>query len=262
MRAELNVDLRSITAPDTAADRILDACHLARIVHVRAHPRLGLDREFWEGVVSRHGMQVPVDEDAVTGNPTGALWSDVEFDPAKPGIFRHSSSAQPLHTDGSYIDNPPEFVFLICNRAAPRGGITKFVDGIDLFYILSTKHTQLLSELLRTPLRFAKGGSIVEAPFLERLAGEVRLRWNYYALDRHLPEELRRLAEELQSVLLQLAAQRHTRDILLQAGDAVFFSDAQVLHGRDAFHAVRRGDRCLWKGGLALRSASPKSPPQ
>jgi alpha-ketoglutarate-dependent taurine dioxygenase len=262
MRAELIVDLRSITAPDTAADRILDACHLARIVHVHAHPILGLEREFWEGVVSHHGAQVSVDEDALTGQPTGALWSDVEFDPAKPGVFRHSSSAQPLHTDGSYIGHPPEFVFLICNRPAARGGATMFVDGIDLFDILSAEHPKLLRELIRTPLKFAKGGSVVETPFLERLPGEVRLRWNYYALDRHLPEELRHLAEDLQSVLLRLAVRRRTRKILLRAGDAVFFSDARVLHGRDAFHAKQRGDRCLWKGGLDPRSAPATSLPQ
>jgi len=256
MRAELTLDLRSVTVPDTVADRILDACQLARIIHVRAHPVLGLRRDFWQDIVTRHGMQVAVDENAVTGEPTGALWSDVEFDPQMAGVFRHSNSAQPLHTDGSYIGNPPEIVFLICHRAAVAGGTTRFVDGIDLVEILGREQPRLLSELTRTPLRFAKGGCVVEAPFIARVAGELTLRWNYFALDRHLSDSQRRLAEALQSVLLQLAVQSRTRGVLMQAGDAVFFADAQVLHGRDAFRASHRGDRCLWKGGLAFPPAS------
>lgn len=255
MRAQLTLDLRQVTAPEVLADRLLDALHLARIVHVCAHPELGLQRDFWEAVVTRHGLQVSVDENALTGEPTGALWSDVEFDPATPNVFRYSSSAQPLHTDGSYISDPPEFVFLICQRAAQMGGATVFLDGDDLFDMLSSEAPDLLRELIATPLRFMKGGGVVESPCLIGERTRLILRWNYYALDRGLSIAHRSLAGRLQSLLLAAMAQRRTRNLLLRPGEAVFFSDARVLHGREAFVAQRRGDRCLWKGGMGSQTA-------
>lgn len=259
MRAQISLDLRATMSPEMVADRVLDACQAARIVHVSAHPQLGLQREFWEAVITRHGLEVSVDEDATTGKPTGALWSDVEFNPAAQNFFRYSSSAQPLHTDGSYISEPPEFVFLICHRAAPIGGATVFVDGDDLFAILDQEAPELLQALLRTPLRFAKGNGVVEAPFLLLERDELILRWNYYALDRNLPTDVRELAVHLHSLLLDLMTQRRTRRYLLQPGEAVFFSDARVLHGREAFVAQRRGERCLWKGGLSSPSTLTSS---
>ena len=251
MRAHISLDLRATKSPEMVADRVLDACQAARIVHVRAHPQLGLQREFWEAVITRHGLEVSVDEVAATGEPTGALWSDVEFDPTAQNFFRYSSSPQPLHTDGSYISGPPEIVFLICHRAAPAGGATVFVDGEDLLGILHREAPDLLQALTQTSLRFEKGSSVVEAPFLVRKRDELILRWNYYALDRNLPADIRKLTARLHLALLSLMTQRRTLSHLLQPGEAVFFSDARVLHGREAFVAQHRGDRCLWKGGMS-----------
>jgi Taurine catabolism dioxygenase TauD, TfdA family len=252
----LSLDLRAMASPDAVADCLLDACQTARIVHVRTHPQAGLQREFWEAVITRHGLQVSVDENAATGEPTGALWSDVEFDPAAQRYFRHSNSAQPLHTDGSYIGRPPEVVFLICRRAATIGGATVFLDGEELFGILHTDAPDLLRALMHTPLRFEKGAGAVEAPFVTEHNGELSFRWNYYALDRNQSATALNLATRLQSLLLQLVAQRRTQDYLLRPTEAVFFSDASVLHGREAFIARQRGERCLWKGGLTAPAAS------
>ena len=40
------------------------------------------------------------------------------------------------------------------------------------------------------------------------------------------------------------------RAIRLEEGDAVFFRDDLLLHGRESFSADAFGDRRLWKGGL------------
>jgi Taurine catabolism dioxygenase TauD, TfdA family len=256
VRMPLSLDLRAMDSPDAVADRLLDACQTARIVHVRTHPQAGLQREFWEAVVTRHGLHVSVDENAATGEPTGALWSDVEFDPAAQNYFRHSNSAQPLHTDGSYIGRPPEVVFLICRRAANIGGATIFLDGEELFWILDTDAPDLLRALMRTPLRFEKGAGAVEAPFVTDHNGELLFRWNYYALDRSQSAAALDLARRLHLLLLELVAQGRTQGYLLRPTEAVFFSDARVLHGREAFIARQRGERCLWKGGLSAPTES------
>jgi alpha-ketoglutarate-dependent taurine dioxygenase len=254
MRAHLNLDLRDSMAAPQIAERLRNACRLARIVVVRARQDLGTRREFWNEVLDLCGERVPVDEDAATGDPTGALWSDVEFDPTRSNTFRHSSSAQPLHTDGSYIAAPPSTVFLICRRAAPRGGATVFLDGCDLVERLSVAAPELLADLLNMPLTFRKGGSDVESTAIVARPEGPLLRWNYYALRADLCPEQRRLAECFRSFLQELVERRAVHAVRLAPGDAVFFSDASVLHGREAFEAAQLSDRCLWKGGVHMHA--------
>jgi alpha-ketoglutarate-dependent taurine dioxygenase len=254
MRAQETLDLRTATSPQVVAERIFESSQRARVVYVRAHPLRGLERQFWEDVVSC-GARVAVDEDAITGAPTGALWSDVSFDPAHPHTFRHSSAAQPLHTDGSYIPSPPSTVFLICSRAARSGGATLFLDAMELVDGLYRDEPALLEALLTRHVRFKKGDNVVNATLIGEDACGWTLRWNYYALDPHIDAEARRVAERFHAHLARLTASGHGRALLLAPSDAVFFADSRVLHGREAFSATVRGERCLWKGGLRLHAS-------
>lgn len=253
MRFLQNLDLRDALSPRIVGAQIAAACRKARVVHVRANAEAGTRREFWDDALGFAGARVAVDEESDTGHPTGRLWSDVEFDPLKPNRFRHSCGAQPLHTDGSYVTDPPPIVFLVCKRPARIGGATIFLDGPELIHRLSSEQLQLFHSLTTEPIVFGKGGSAVESTVITHVSGAVLLRWNYYTLvpDHYSATAWLRI-EAFRQFLEEVTLRCVPFAIRLQTGEAVFFHDDRVMHGRTSFLAEAAGDRCLWKGGLRI----------
>jgi alpha-ketoglutarate-dependent taurine dioxygenase len=250
MDAVRQLDVRAVTSTSEVGAQIVQACLGARLVLVRTDPVLGCTREFWDSVLSGHAERATVDEEAETGRATGNIWSEVLFDPARRQTFRHSSSAQPLHTDGSYIAEPPPIVFLVCRQPAAAGGATLFLDGPDLIALLSRNDPAFTEQLTAEPVLFSKGGSEVESPIISS-AGSY-LRWNFYALSPQSTAKGRALAERFRSFLSEAKTRALIRSVRLCPGEAVFFHDSRVLHGRESFSANSAGDRCLWKGGLSI----------
>src|SRR6266550_2834871 len=78
--------------------------------------------EFYDNLSNEIGQWAAMDEDLQTGQKTGAKWIEIKYDPEFPNSYRHSSSRQPLHTDGSYESDAPEVSFFFCLRAARVGG--------------------------------------------------------------------------------------------------------------------------------------------
>jgi alpha-ketoglutarate-dependent taurine dioxygenase len=235
------------------AEEVATACKRARLVLVRTRTEAGARCEFWNELLNATGAErVSVDENPSSGEATDNLWSNVEFDPLRQDRFRHSSSAQPLHTDGSYVPASPSQVIMFCARAAPAGGATLFLDGVELEHVLAEERAPLLSALRERPMVFRKGGREVTSTVISHDASGPLLRWNYYALAADLDGTTRQLAEEFQSFLGEITRRSVPRAVRLERGDAVLFRDDRLLHGRESFLASMPGERCLWKGGLRL----------
>ncbi|KAF0191314.1 MAG: hypothetical protein FD165_1910 [Gammaproteobacteria bacterium] len=252
MEALSRLDLRKLDSPLDVGARITAACRTARLVVARTHPAVGRHREFWDEALAEQCERVPVDEDVKTGLATGNLWSDVEFNPEFQQCFRHSSSAQPLHTDGAYLSDPPPIVFLVCHRAAPRGGATLFLDGPQLLSLLSTEQPELLAMVTASRARFRKADVDVESTIIAAHPAGPLLRWNYYAMRNQASPALLAVVEKFHCFLQDTVDRSLPLAVRLNEGDAVFFHDARVLHGRDGFTASITGDRCLWKGALRI----------
>lgn len=77
--------------------------------------------EFYDNLSNEIGQSAPMDEDLQTGQKTGAKWIEIKYDAEFPTSYRHSSTRQPLHTDGSYESRAPEVSFFFCIRAAAVG---------------------------------------------------------------------------------------------------------------------------------------------
>ncbi len=246
----LPIEFSDLSSPAAIGRQVLDRCRADGLAWVRPARAAGVDRTFWDEALRAHGERVAIDEDVMTGEPNDGLWSTVAYDPAHPGTFRHSRTAQPLHTDGSYVADPPEIVFLVCRRAATSGGATLFLDGRDLVLALGTQRPSLLAALVHQPMIFAKGGLRVQAPVITMGNDGVRLRWNVHALADGLAPEVRAIATELCDFLGSGSSRLPIRSVRLEAGDAVFFHDDRLLHGREAFNADHPDGRFLWKGGL------------
>jgi alpha-ketoglutarate-dependent taurine dioxygenase len=251
MDAFRELTLRAQSSTEVHVAEVIEACRNARLVLVHADAEGGRRRAFWDGLLSASQFErVAVDEDVSTGEPIDRLWSNIEFDPQQAHRFRHSSSAQPLHTDGAYVLGSPPYVLMFCERAARAGGATLFIDGSDLVCLLEAQHASLLSVLRTEPVVFRKGRREVESTVISEAVDGPVLRWNYYALAEGLAPRTRAIAEQFQSFLLGITRRSIPRAIRLEEGDAVFFRDDLLLHGRESFSADAAGDRRLWKGGL------------
>lgn len=252
MTTRMVMDLRSVRSIDLIGQRIIAACRASWLVHVLVDPDPGTTAEFWSEVLDPHVRRAPVDEDVRNGYATGGLWSTVAYDPALQNVFRHSSSAQPLHTDGAYLENPPDSVFLACRRAAPAGGATVFLDGRHLAAEIARRKPALLEALVAQPVRFSKGASQIEAPILVRDKDGPRLRWNYYAVAPGQSRAVHALADTFLAFLADSTVSLPLQSIRLNAGEAVFFHDHRLLHGRESFSANAMDARFIWKGAFNL----------
>ena len=66
--------------------------------------------------------------------------------------------------------------------------------------------------------------------------------------------EVKDLAERLHAFLnAEVVNAKRTLPILLQPGEAVFFHDERVIHGRNSFDAKERNDRFFWKTGFRFK---------
>ncbi|MFN5704247.1 MAG: TauD/TfdA family dioxygenase, partial [bacterium] len=111
-----------------------------KVFVLKANKRPNNIKSFYESIFKHLGTPVPLAEDVKLGDRgsqrTGEIWFEVRYDPKHPDAYRHSSNAQPLHTDGSYIPNFPSSTLLACEANAGSGGETTFIDSKDLVEIL------------------------------------------------------------------------------------------------------------------------------
>lgn len=211
-------------------------------------------REFWDEVSETLGDCVLLAEDAKTGQKLGQKWMEIRYDPRIPNAYRHSSEAQPLHTDGSYLSRAPEIVFFYCLAQAQAGGETTFIDDAELLGVLNEERPSLLEDLRSTPVRFSKADDEKTRPIISEDDRGTVLTWNYFCVDPSERAAVRAMADELHSFLQErVVARGLTVPVRLRPGDAVFFHDERLLHGRNAFDAAHMNDRFLWKTGFWLR---------
>jgi alpha-ketoglutarate-dependent taurine dioxygenase len=208
--------------------------------------------ECYDRLVDEIGQWVPMDEDLQTEQKTGAKWIEIKYDPQFPNSYRHSATRQPMHTDGSYESHAPEVSFFYCLQSAPAGGATTFIDSEELLRTLELYSKGLFQSCHEVPVTFAKGNDSKTKPIVGDDAKGIVLTWNFFRVLETSPEttELRRefhrfLEEKVVGGGLCFPCQ-------LRPGEAVFFNDERLLHGRNAFVANSVGERHLLKGGLRL----------
>jgi alpha-ketoglutarate-dependent taurine dioxygenase len=241
------------------AAQIRDALLRSKIVVTTGVDPTLDQRPFWDEVSEQIGGPCfDFAEDYRTGKTTGGKWQEIRYNPDIQNAYRYSKNAQPLHTDGSYMKNGPEIVFFYCIRRAPRGGATVFIDSADLVEILSLEAPDLLRDLRGTPVHFSKAAEHKTRPILAEDAHGLLLTWNYYCVDPSEPDSTKALAERFHGFLqARVVGERRLHEVLLAPGEAVFFYDERLLHGRDAFEAARHDDRYLLKSAFHLDTSAP-----
>jgi alpha-ketoglutarate-dependent taurine dioxygenase len=208
---------------------------------------------FYDRLSDEIGEWVPMDEDVETEQKTGAKWIEIKYDPGLPNSYRHSSTRQPLHTDGSYESGAPEVSFFYCIKAAPAGGATTFIDSEQLLKVLNLYCPDLYRRCHEVPVTHAKGNDSKTKPIISEDVHGTVLTWNYFRVMETTPD-VTRLRQDFHHFLEEkVVGGGLCFPCPLQPGEAVFFNDERLLHGRNAFVAHNVGDRYLLKGGLRLK---------
>ena len=209
----------------------------------------GDPRDFWQGVGETLGLCAQTLEDSVTGEEIQAPggWMDVRFEPDRLDTYRHAKVGQPLHSDTAYGTAIQDIGLFYLQKQASSGGESLFVSAGAVVDYLRTHDTGLLDRLLTTPVRFGKGKATRTTTVLRQVGGRTKVNWNWFRVLPDQGEAVAALREDFKLLLEAMIVDEAVTAFRLQAGDAVFFRDDEVLHGRKAYEAEVSGDRLLWK---------------
>lgn len=253
------VKMASGSSPQECANALRATWPGSQVVHLRG-PAPG-DRllDFYDQVLHLAGEPATLAEDATLGDResqrTGEVWMEVRYDSSMPDAYRHSANAQPLHTDGSYIPSFPNAGMLACKSMVGEGGETTFLDGPVLVDILERRNHRLLHRLESVRVPHARSGDRRDSTIMARSAEEVFLNWNYYCVAADANPEAKELAEEFFAFLRdEPAVHERTVSLKLAPGDAVFWRDDRLLHGRASFFPTRESERWLLKAAVQITS--------
>lgn len=207
-----------------------------KVVHVvKEHGHI--DEEYWAETAESIGTLAPMEEDQ-DGNKTGRKFTDIKYPwHTNSTSFSHSNTRQPLHTDGSYEAKAPNITFFSCIEAPIYGGKTTFVELKKLIEYVKAYDKNLLERLSNEVVTHGKGDDSKTKPIIH----DGKLTWNYY---RCQPCKIR---DDFHHFLENyVVAGDLCSGIALSPGEALFFKDEELLHGRTSFI----GSRWLIKGGI------------
>ncbi len=216
--------------------------------------------DFYTQLSETIGKIHAADEDIATGQLTGNRWIDITYDPLVPDRYRSSNTRQPLHTDDSYVElnGQDALQFFYCAANAKVGGATTFIDLPNVVECMEIDGQQaLLAELMATDIVFSKGGIRKVRKAIDRDNLDYLANWNYYCIDRQEnSEKVLDLCERFQNFMEERIMNAGIiTAVALKKGEAVFFHDDRILHGRNAFFAEFPGQRSLIKGKILLKDS-------
>ena len=195
--------------------------------------------EFYTEAAQELGEHAPMEEDP-SGEKTGSIHTHIKHPwHTTSNSYSHSDTRQPFHTDGSYESNAPQISYFFCKERAKYGGSTIFIENHILMDILSEYDSDLLKSLQSTEITFSKGSDSKTKPIIDP---SLNLTWNWHRCDQSLLLN-KKFNEFLEKKVFESGCYE---SINLKTGDALFFMDEEVLHGRHGFI----GPRWLVKGGI------------
>lgn len=220
------------------SEKLINLLKYKKVIHC-VNEQNELNFDYYKNLANKIGKLALMEEDLTTGNKNGNYFTDIKYPVSfTSSSYSHSNTRQPLHTDGSYESNSPSITFFGCLKKANYGGATIFIENDFLVEVLKFYDKNLLHELLKTKVVFYKGNDFKNNFIIDR---NNLLNWNYHRCD-NIP-----LTEKFHKFLEDIVIKGGLVDqIILNEGDALFFKDNMVLHGRNSF----LGERWLIKGGI------------
>ena len=231
-----------------------EALYSTKVVYLTGVPSEMDLTELYVQLAQHSGGFLNKNENLETAQMQADQWLDIRYDPRFEYTFRHSNTRQPLHTDGSYTDLKFDVIFFFCVEQADWGGATTFIDSKEVIELLKAVNPNLLNQLSTTEVDFVKGeNQYKRAKIIDFSDGSVQFNWNNFRVSATNPPEVIAMAEAFHGFCEnRMVDGGLMTPIRLLPGEAVFFHDRRVLHGRNSFW----GNRCLMKGAISLTPAT------
>ena len=243
-----DVRISYATGPAAIAGTIAESLTSATVVRITAcDAPLADPKSVWVEIATALGKIDSRHEDSLTYQPFRAEWWDIRYDPAYSDVYRHSATAQPLHTDNAFHADPPNGALFYCERPASRGGATTFLDGDILSDALMAEDRSLYVELTSRPIKFARGAVPGQSTVvIGTRRGRPILNWNYYRVVPGQGAEV----EALRQRFFDFLRERFTDSpelvrVRLEAGQVLVFKEQRLLHGREAFEPDTANPRLI-----------------
>ncbi|TQF14092.1 gamma-butyrobetaine dioxygenase [Myxococcus llanfairpwllgwyngyllgogerychwyrndrobwllllantysiliogogogochensis] len=158
----------------------------------------------------------------------------------------YTDSAVQLHTDQPFLDRPPRYQLLHCQRPAETGGENSVVDGLAAARYLADQDAAAF-ELLRTvQVTFHRKQAAFErvlvSPVFDFDAPEgFRIRYSYFTLAPHRVPFARMEAwyRAYNRFATLVRDERHQFRFRLGAGDFLLYDNWRMLHARTSFTGAR-----------------------
>ena len=228
-----------------------------KVFHLKSNISSDLVRSFYEGVGKKIGKLHHLAEDVSHGDRhnqrTNKIWMEVRYDSRIPDAYRHSSNPQPLHTDGSYIKNYPNSTLMCCVANSEVGGETTFLKTEELVKILETKDKKLLEFLLTKEILHERSGDSTNRKIIEMKDNHYKINFNYHCVSKKNPQStLDHVDQFFKFINTSKDVKKKTKTVKLNVGDAVFWKDSEILHGRNGFVPTKDSDRFIWKCAIGI----------
>ena len=215
---------------------------------------------FYESFFSKIGRFLNLAEDALLTNcrehqRTGQVWMEIRNDDSVKNAYRHSTNAQPLHTDGSYIPGFAQSI-LACLSNVGVGGETIFIDPSDLIKDLEVGNPEFLSALFEHDVLHERSGDARTEKILYWVDNILKINFNFYCVSPKNSKEVIELSNKFLNYLIAIEKKENPNvlpmPVKLSPGDAVIWKDDEVLHGRHAFTATKNSERNILKCAFKL----------
>jgi alpha-ketoglutarate-dependent taurine dioxygenase len=192
----------------------------------------------------------------IAQNVQGTLLYDVRDtgQDVRTGVrFSVTNAESTFHVDGSFNDEPLDYVGLLCLRPARSGGVNQVVSAYTLYEELESRHPDALPILSR-PFHFDRRGGLrpgdsptARFPVFHWQGSELTVRYLRYwmevghdkAGEPLTPEQIRAL-DALDTVLADPALRA---EFTLKPGDAFFTNNRWIFHNRTAFEDFPEPER-------------------
>lgn len=231
--------------------RISDVFKGTKVLHVLKPQITEAEYDsYYKTLAQKVGKTIIYEEDPITGEIRPNHWTKIEYIAGEEeNTYKHSNYAQPLHTDYGYFSFEIFCSFFYCEKQAEFGGATTFIDVDDIVSVLQSTNTELLEKLLITKIHFGRKDNPLahnDDFILQKDEIGWKINWNYYRAKEDKTNSY--LVEEFKSFLdTYIEKSGELINLKLQPGEAVFFHDRRILHGRNSFV----GKRILNKGAIA-----------
>lgn len=228
-----------------------------KVFHLTSNIKKNNIRDFYEEIGNNIGKYHMLAEDVKLGDrynqKANKIWMDVRYDSKIVDAYRHSSNPQPLHTDGSYNSNFPNATIMCCVANSVVGGETIFLRIEELIEILKNDDHELLEFLSNEEIMHERSGFINKQRILYIEDKKQKINFNYFCISKKNSEKsIKYIKKFFNFINTSEKIKKKIFALKLEEGEAVFWKDSEILHGRNGFKPKNNSDRFLWKAAIEI----------